>query len=107
MYENTTNQLSNFRTKTGVKINDDACGMSNTHIQIKFKSTMLKTSLCDYCGAQMLAKGAIQQPQMLIQIIQIKRNVWKLSSIYWLYERNKQSQVDNSEDIDLVMSMHN
>ena len=59
MYENTTNQLSNFRTKTGVKINHDACGMSNTHIQIKFKSTMLKTGLCDYCGAQMLAKGAI------------------------------------------------
>ena len=33
--------------------------MYNTYIQIKFKSTMLKTGLCDYCSAQILAKGAM------------------------------------------------
>ena len=46
-----TNQASKFRTKNRVKVNDDWRGTYNTNSQIKFKTTMLKLSLCDYSDA--------------------------------------------------------
>ena len=41
-------QPPKFRTETWVKTNDDARRMYNTNIQIKFKATMLKSSLCHH-----------------------------------------------------------
>ena len=43
----TLNQPCEFRTKSWVKINDDALGMYNTNSQIRLKISMLKSSLCD------------------------------------------------------------
>ena len=44
---NAPNQLTKFRTKTQVEINDDARGTYNKYIQFKFKTLMLNSSLCD------------------------------------------------------------
>ena len=60
MLDNTPNQPSKFRTKNWIEINDDAHGMYNTNSQIKFKSTMLKSSLCNYYSdTYILVKGTI------------------------------------------------
>ena len=59
MLENTPNQSSKFRTKNWVEINDDARGTYNTNSQIKFKTSMLNSSLCDYSDAYTLVKGTI------------------------------------------------
>ena len=56
---NIINQPSIFRTKKWVEVNNDECGRYNTKSQIKFKITMLKSSLCDYSGAYLLVKGTI------------------------------------------------
>ena len=45
--------------KIWIKINDDACGTYDTSRQIKLKTTMLKSILCDYGGAYILVKGTI------------------------------------------------
>ena len=47
-FNNTPNQPTKFRTKNWVEINDYARGTYNTNNQIKFKTAMLKSSLCDY-----------------------------------------------------------
>ena len=47
LLDNTTNQPSRFRTKNLVEINDDARGTYNKNSQIKFKTSMLKLSLCN------------------------------------------------------------
>ena len=47
-------QASKFRTKNCVQINDDAYGTYNINSQIKFKTTVLRTSLCDYSDAYIL-----------------------------------------------------
>ena len=39
--------------------NDDACGTYNTNSQIKFKTWVLKSSLCDYSDACILISGTI------------------------------------------------
>ena len=57
--DNTLNQPSKFRTRNWVEINDESRGAYNANSQIKFKNTMLKSSLCDYSDAYILVKGTI------------------------------------------------
>ena len=57
--DNTPNQPSKFRTKSWVEINDDTRGTYNTNSQIKFKTSILKSSLCDYSDAYILVIGTI------------------------------------------------
>ena len=45
-----------------VEINDGSRGMNNTNSQIRFKTTMLKPSLCDYGYAYLHNKGLITVP---------------------------------------------
>ena len=59
LLDNTRNQPPKFRTKNWVEINDESRGMYNTNNQIRFKTSMLRTSLCDYSDAYILVKGTI------------------------------------------------
>ena len=47
LLESTSDNLSKCRTRNWVEINDDARG-TYTNADIKFKTTMLKSDLCDY-----------------------------------------------------------
>ena len=53
------NKPSNFRTKKWVEINDDVRGVYSPNKQIRFKTSMLRSSLCDYSDAYILVKGNI------------------------------------------------
>ena len=59
LLDNASNQPSKFRTKNWVEINDESRGGYNVNSQIKFKTKMLKSSLCDYSDAYILIKGTI------------------------------------------------
>ena len=59
LLDNAPSQASKCRTKICVKINDDSRGTYNTNSQIKFKTLMLRSSLCDYSDAYILVKGRI------------------------------------------------
>ena len=52
------NNHLNLEQKTGLKI-DESRGTYNANSQIKFKTTMLKSSLCDYSDAYIVVKGTI------------------------------------------------
>ena len=54
LLDNTPNQPTKFRTKNWVETNDDVRGTYNTNSQTKFKTSMLKSSACDYSDAYML-----------------------------------------------------
>ena len=56
LLDNASNQPSKFKTKKWVEINDESRGVYNVTSQIKFKTTMLKSSLCDYSDAYTLVK---------------------------------------------------
>ena len=60
LIDDASNQPSKFRTKNWVEINDESRGTYNAKSQIKFKTTMLKSSLCDYSDAYILVKGKIK-----------------------------------------------
>ena len=59
LIDDTSNQPSKFRTKNWIEINDESRRSYNVNSQIKFKTTMLKSSLCDYSDAYILVKGTI------------------------------------------------
>ena len=54
LLENAPNQPSEFRTKNWVEINDESRGTYNVNSQIKFKTLISKSSICDYSDAYIL-----------------------------------------------------
>ena len=59
LLENTPDQPYKFRTKNLVEVNDELGGTYIINIQIKFKTSMLKSSLCDYSDPYILVSGTI------------------------------------------------
>ena len=53
------NKPSKFRTRNWVEKNDDIRGAYSPNKQIRFKTAMLKSSLCDYGDAYILVKENI------------------------------------------------
>ena len=54
-----SNKPSKFRTRNWIEINDEASGTYSRNKQIKFKTSMPRSSLCDYSDAYILVKGNI------------------------------------------------
>ena len=59
LLNNASNQSSKFRTKSRIEINDLSNRAYSTGSDIRFKTTMLKSSLCYYTDAYILVKGTI------------------------------------------------
>ena len=112
LIDGTSNQPSKFRTKNWVEINDESRGAYNFNSQIKFKSTMLKSSLCDYSDAYILVKGTISVNNTAaagtavsnINKKVIFKNCVRLTNC--ISEINN-TQIDNAKDTDIVMPNYN
>ena len=70
LLDDASNQPSKFKTKNWVEINDESRGTYHVNSQIIFKTTMLKSSLCDYIS---LLKELLLLIILLLQIILIKK----------------------------------
>ena len=109
MSDNTPNQPSKFWTKNWVEINDDSRGTYNTNSQIKFKTMMLKSGLCDYSDVYILISGIITVSELAAggrnNNIQV---VFKSCAPFTncISEINN-TEIDNAKDIDVVMPMYN
>ena len=58
LLDSSSNEPSKFRTRNWIKINDDSRG-TYTDPDIKFKTTILTSNLCDYADAYILVRGTI------------------------------------------------
>ena len=56
LLHNTLNEPSKFTTKSWVEINDDARRKYSTNCQIKFKTSILKSILCNYSDVYIILK---------------------------------------------------
>ena len=112
LIDDTSNQASKFRTKNWVEINDESRGAYNAASQIKFKTTMLKSSLCDYSDAYILVKGTISVNHIAAEGAAAnntnKKVTFKNCALFanCISEINN-TQIDNAKDIDIVMPMYN
>ena len=110
--DNTLNQPSKFIARHWIEINDKSRGVYNVNSQIKFKTTMLKSSLCDYSDAYILVKGTISINNTAAQGAAAnninKKVIFKNCAPFTncISEINN-TQIDNAKDIDIVMPMYN
>ena len=114
LIDDASNQPSKFETRNWVEINDESRGAYNVNSQIKFKTTMLKSSLCDYSDAYILVKGkmtiagvgddaAARQADERSKGVVFKNCA---PFIKCISEINN-TQIENAKDIDIVMPMYN
>ena len=95
-----------------VEINDESRGVYNVNSQIKFKTTMLKSRLCDYSDAYILVKGTISVNNTAGAGVGAnntnKKVIFKNCAPFTncISEINN-TQIDNAKDIDIVMPMYN
>ena len=62
--DDTKNKLSKFRTINWVEINDKSQGTYNTNIYIKFKTSMIRSNICDYSNAYIHIKATMTVPNI-------------------------------------------
>ena len=112
LIDDASNQPSKFRTKNWVETNGESRGTYNVNSQIKFKTTMLKSSLCDYSDSYIIVKGTITVNNTAADGAAAnninKKVIFKNCAPFtnFISEINN-TQVDNGKDIDIVMPLHN
>ena len=107
-----SNQPSNFRTRNWAETNEESRGAYNVNSQIKFKTTMLKSSLCDYSDAYILVKGTISVNNTAAAGAAVNNNnkkvIFKNCTPFTNCIREiNNTQIDSAKDIDIVMPMYN
>ena len=112
LIDNASNQPSKFRTSNWVEINDESRATYNVNSQIKFKTTMLKSSLCDYSHAYILVKGTITVHNIAAADADAnntnKKVLLKNCAPFTNCIREiNNTQVDNAKNIDIVMPKYN
>ena len=113
MLNDASNQSSKFRTRNWVEINDEPRG-TYTSNDIKFKTTILRSNLCDYTDAYILVKGTItitgdgdDDASKRLD----KRNkgvIFKNCTPFTkCMSRINNTDIDIAQDIDIVMPIYN
>ena len=109
-----SNQPSKFRTNNWVEINDESRGAYIFNSQIKSKTTMLKSSSCDYSDAYILVKEKITVTWAGDNTVTRQADggdkgvAFKNCAPFTncISEINN-TQIDNAKGIDIVMPMYN
>ena len=106
LIDDASNQLSKFRTNSWVEINDESRRTYIVNSQIKFKTTMLKSSLCDYSDVKgkITITGAGDDAAARRADERNKGVAFKNHAPFTncISEINNE-QKDNAKDIDIVM----
>ena len=119
-YQKIANLLSNesdlpskFRTRNWVEINDES-RENYTNSDIRFKTTMLRSNLCDYADSYILVKGTItitgagdnageRQQDERDKGVTLKN----CASFSKCISGINNTDIDNAQDIDIVMPIYN
>ena len=112
LLDSASNKLSKFRTRNWVEINDDIRSAYSPNKQIRFKTAMVRSSLCDYNDAYILAKGNITVDNNAAAGAAAnntgKKVIFKDCALFTnCISKMNNTQIDNAEYIDIVMPMYN
>ena len=114
LLDSTPNQLSKFRTKNWTDMNDQSRGTYNINSDIRFKTTMLKSSLCDYSDAYILVKGRITitgagDDAAARQADERNKGVTFKNCAPFVNCKSEINKIEivNAKDIDIVMPLYN
>ena len=112
MLESTSDNPSKFRTRNWVEINDESRG-NYANSDIGFKTTILKSNLCDYANSCILVKGTITitgEGDNAAAERADERNkgvTFKNCAPFTKCISRINTDIDNAQDIDIVMPIYN
>ena len=106
----TLDEIPRFITKKWVEVHDQSGSADDRYKpnkQIRFKTSMLRSDLCDYSDAYILVKGTITvtnpDNDEFDKELTLKNNAPFVSFILKI----NNTLIDNAEDLDVVMPMYN
>ena len=106
----TLDEIPRFITKKWVEVHDQSGSADDRYKpnkQIRFKKSILRSDLCDYSDAYIVVKGKITVTRpgsiMYDKKLALKNNAPFTSCI----SKINNTLIDNTEDLDIVMPMHN
>ena len=107
-----SNKPSKFRTRNWAEINDDITGAYSPNKQIRIKTAMLRSSLCDCSDAYILVKGNISVNNTVAAGAVANNTNKKVifpncAPFTNCISKINNTQRDNAEYIDIVMPMYN
>ena len=109
LVDNIPDKVRRFITKKWIEVLDQSGETYNTNKQMRFKTSMLRSDLCDLSDAYIVVKGTVTvsaderyRDEMNRQVI-LKNNVPFISCI----SKINGVLVENAEDLDIVMPMYN
>ena len=110
----TTDEIPRFITKKWMKVYDQSGGADDKYKpnkQIRFKTSMLRSDLCDYSDVYIVVKGDITLTKTNGRGIINTRNrflVFKNNAPFTnCISKINNLLIGNAEDLDIVMSMYN
>ena len=99
--------LPRYVTKKWIEVYDQSEKNYNVNKEIRFKTSMLSSDLCDFSDAYIVVKGniTVTSPDNArkIKSVTFKNNAPFINCITNI----NGIKIDNAEDLDVVMPMHN
>ena len=100
--------LPRFATKKWIEVYDQSGGNYNVNKEIRIKTSMLTSDLCDYSDAYIVVKGDItpegdNDAKKRNKNLAFKNNAPFINCI----SKINGVKIDNAEDLDVVMPMYN
>ena len=111
LLDKTSNQPSKCKTRNWVEINHESKG-TYTSNDVKFKTTILRSILCDYADAYILVTGTItitgeRDDAAARQADERNKGVTNCAPFPDSISRINNAEIDNAMDIDIVMPLYN
>ena len=105
-------RINHLNLEQKIEINDDVSGVYSPNKQTRFKTAVLKSSLCDYSDAYILVKGTISVNNTAgvgaAADNTNKKVIFKNYAPFTSYiSKINNTQIDDAEYIDIVMPMYN
>ena len=112
LLDSASNKPSKFITKNWFEITDDIRGAYSSNKQIGFKTSMLRSSLCNYRDAYIPTEGNMSVNNTAAEVAPAnnaaKKIIFKSCAPFSNCIRKiNNTQIDNAEYIDIVMAMYN
>ena len=113
LLNNESDQPSKFKTRNWIEIDDESIG-NYANGDIKFKTTMLRSNLCDYADSYILVKGTITITEARVNAVarQADERDKGVTFKNWApftkcISRINNTDIYNAQDIDIVIPMYN
>ena len=109
LFGNIPDKVPRFITKKWIEVHDQSGEIYNTNKQIRFKTSMLRSDLCDYSDAYIVVTGtiAVTRPNNNKNAYDKKLAFKNNAPFNSCITKINNTLIDNAEDLDIVMPMYN